>query len=464
MDSVPGTPVRVRIAPSPTGYVHLGTARTALFNLLFARRSGGAFVLRVDDTDLQRNQPEYERAIYEGLAWLGLSWDEGPDIGGAHGPYRQSERLDLYREAAARLLESSAAYRCYCTREELDAERALADRERRPYRYSRRCLSDPPADWRTRDFAVRLRVPEGETVFQDLVRGEMSFDNGLIGDPVIVKSNAYPTYNFASPVDDALMGITHVLRGDEHLSNTPIQLMVLDGLGGPRPTAFAHLPVIVGRDHKKLSKRLHPESRLSWFQEEGFLPEAMVNYLALLGWNPGDEREVFALGELMEVFDIARVQRANAMLDLDRLDWLNGHYIRELDDDELARRLVPFLPGLPWATVRQAAPALKTRLPRLARAPELLAYLEQEPPAPELDPDRREMVAAAAIALERTEWTPGAIETALEHLREEQGWKRGELYTAVRRCVAGQVSPPLHDTLALLEKPEALRRLVACAG
>src|SRR5215471_1559548 len=224
---------RVRMAPSPTGYVHLGSARTALFNLLFARATRGSFVLRVDDTDLERNRQDYEQAIYEGFHWLGLDWDEGPDVGGPLGPYRQSERLDAYREHAARMLQTGAAYRCFCTPEELAAERAAAERERRPYKYSRRC-------------------------FTDLIRGELRFDHANLGDPVLVKSNGWPVYNFASPVDDALMQITHVFRGEEHLSNTPYQLIILDALGYDRPAAYAHLPVIVGRDGKKLSKRLHP--------------------------------------------------------------------------------------------------------------------------------------------------------------------------------------------------------------
>lgn len=450
----------MRIAPSPTGFAHLGTARTALFNFLFARRHGGSFVLRLDDTDLERNRPDYEQAIYDGLHWLGLDWDEGPDRGGPCGPYRQSERLDVYREAAARLIAVGAAYRCYCTREELEAERAEAQRQGRPYRYSRRCLTEPPPDWQMRDFTVRLRVPEGETVFQDLVRGEMRFENALIGDPVIMKSNAYPTYIFASPVDDALMGITHVLRGEEHLPNTPVQLMVLDALGHPRPQAFAHLPVIVGRDHKKLSKRFHPEARLSYFQELGYLPEAMVNYLALLGWNPGTEQEVFSLQELIAEFDIARVQRSSAMFDWEKLDWLNGYYIRSLPDDELARRLRPFLPDLSEETIRRAVPALKERLPRLGKASELLGYLTKPPPTPELDPEQQAMVAAALERLrDLPEWRADTVEAALEGLLAERGWSRSQLYTPIRWSVAGKVAPPLHHALALLPREEALARL-----
>ena len=454
---MPERPVRARMAPSPTGFVHLGSARTALFNLLFARSRRGSFVLRVDDTDLERNRPDYEEAIYDGLHWLGLSWDEGPDVGGPFGPYRQSERLDRYREHAARLIAAGAAYRCYCTPEELRAERAQAERERRPYRYSRRCLVDPPKH--RQEFTVRLQVPEGETSFEDLVRGQLRFDNATIGDPVIVKSNGWPVYNFASPVDDALMEITHVFRGEEHVPNTPVQLMILDALGYARPEAFAHLPVIVGKDGKKLSKRLHPETRLSLYRELGYLPEALVNYLALLGWNPGTEREIFGLDELVAAFDIGRVQRSSAQFDWDKLDWINGQYIRRLSDEELAERLRPFLPDLPEATVKAAAPALKERLPRLEKAAHFLAYLRQPPPAPELRDDQRAMVRAALDRLEKVEWAPATIMSALDEVREEHGWGRGRFFTPIRESVAGRESPPIDHTLALLPKPEALGRM-----
>ena len=456
---MPNRVVRVRIAPSPTGYVHLGSARTFLFNLLFARQRGGSFVLRVDDTDLRRSQPEYEQAIYDGFHWLGLDWDEGPDKGGPVGPYRQSERLDLYRERAAQLLETGAAYRCYCTPEELDAERAEARRLGQPYRYSRRCLTNKPADWQTRDFTVRFKIPEGETVFTDLIRGEMRFGNEVLGDPVIVKADGWPTYNFASPVDDVLMEITHVFRGEEHLSNTPIQLLLVQALGQARVEAYAHLPVIVGKDHKKLSKRLHPEARLTYFRELGYLPEAIVNYLALLGWNPGTEQEVFSLEQLVREFDIARVQKSSALFDWDKLDWLNGQHIRALSDDELACRLRPFLQHLPEATVRAAATALKERLPRLEKAADLLRYLEEEPPPPELDAQQLEMVRTAAERLADVEWTPAAIETALEAAREENGWSRGKFFNPLRATIAGRDTPPIHDTLALLPKEEALARM-----
>jgi glutamyl-tRNA synthetase len=446
------------MAPSPTGYVHLGSARTALFNLLVARGRRGTFVLRIDDTDLERNRDDYEQAIYDGFRWLGLEWDEGPDIGGPFGPYRQSERLDIYRLHAHQLLESGAAYRCFCTPEELAAERQAANAERRTrYKYSRRCLANPPPG-RT-EFVVRFLVPPGETTFADMVRGDLRFQNDEFGDPVIVKSNGWPTYNFASPIDDHTMRITHVIRGEEHVPNTPVQLMLMDAMGLSRPEALVHLPVIVGRDGKKLSKRLHPEVRLGLYEELGYLPEALRNYLALLGWNPGTEQELFTLDELVRAFDIGRVQRANAMFDWDKLSWINGQYIRALSDEELAERLRPFLPGLATATLLAAAPALKERLQTLAAARELLAYLAKEPPAPVLNNGQREMLQAALDRLEQVEWTVPAIEAALEDVREANGWSRGKLFTPIRESVAGRVAPPLGDTLALLPKPEALGRM-----
>jgi nondiscriminating glutamyl-tRNA synthetase len=445
------------MAPSPTGYIHLGSARTALFNLLFARQNGGTFVLRLDDTDVERNRPEYEQVVYEGFHWLGLKWDEGPDIDGPHAPYRQSQRLDLHREQAARLLENGSAYRCFCTPEELEAERQAARQRGEAYRYSRRCVSDPPRG--REEFTVRLLIPEGETGFTDLIRGEVHFANHVLGDPVLMRRDGTPLYNFSSTVDDAMMAISHVIRGEEHLPNTPIQLLLFDALDVPRPQAFAHVPVIVGRDRAKLSKRKHPEARLDLYRDEGYLPEALVNYLALLGWNPGTEQEIFSFDELVREFRLERVQNSPAMYDRAKLDSINGEYIRALSDSELAGRLEPFLPELPPETIRAAAPALKERLPRLDAARELLGYLINPPESPQLDATQREMVQAAAERLAAVDWTPEAIEAALEEVREAHGWGRGKFFTPIRQLVAGRVSPPLHHTLCLLPKEEALARM-----
>src|SRR6266581_4013901 len=455
--------VRVRIAPSPTGFAHLGTASTALYNLLFARRRHGAFTLRIDDTDMERNRPEYEQLIYETLHWLGLDWDEGPDKGGPYEPYRQSERRDLYLEAAARLISEGKAYRCYCTAEELEAERRQAQAEKRAYKYSRRCLNDPPHD-RTA-FAVRFKVPGGEVRFTDMVRGEMRFDGDLIGDFIIIKSDTYPTYQFASPVDDAAMKITHVIRGEEHLSNTPYQLLLVDALGYARPEAYAHMPLILAADGAKLSKRKHPESNLALFREQGYLPEAILNYLALLGWNPGTEQEIFSLDELVRAFTFERVQHAGARFDWEKLNWMNGEYIRALPDDELASRIQPFVPQLDLETIRRAIPALKTRMHKLSQALDYLDYLWKDPQTPAIEGDTAERVRAANDALRDVPWEPEPIEAALEKAVIASGVGKGKFYNPLRDILTGKkVSLPIHYTFALLPKDVALQRLQRAAA
>ena len=455
--------VRVRIAPSPTGFAHLGTASTALYNVLFARANSGTFVLRIDDTDLERNRPEYEAVIYESLRWLELDWDEGPDKGGPYAPYRQSERTDLYKQDAARLIADGNAYRCYCTPEELEAERRQAQTEKRPYKYSRRCLIDPSKD--RPQFTVRFRVPGGEIRFTDMIRGEMTFDAGLLGDFILVKSDGYATYQFASPVDDALMKITHVIRGEEHLSNTPYQLMIVDALGYDRPVAYAHMPLILAKDGAKLSKRKHPESNLIHYREQGYLPEALINYLALLGWNPGTEREIFTFDELAREFSFERVQHGGARFDWEKLNWINGEYIRRLDDEELVRRLQPFLPKLDEGTIRRALPALKTRMTKLADAAELLDYLWTDPSTPTLDPEAVEIVRAAAGALRDVTWEPAPIHEILMSVVEKSGAKPNKIFMPIRLAVTGKkISPPIDYTLALLPKDVALSRLHRAAN
>ena len=457
------SPVRVRIAPSPTGFAHLGTASSALYNLIFARAHSGTFVLRVDDTDVERNRPEYEQVIYEGLHWLGLDWDEGPDKGGPVGPYRQSERLDIYKEHAARLIAGDKAYRCYCTAEELDAERKQAQAEKRPYKYSRRCLNNPPQG--RSEFTVRFKVPGGDVKFTDMIRGDMTFDSGLIGDFIIVKSDTYPTYNYASPVDDATMNITHVIRGEEHLSNTPYQLMVIDALGYARPEAYAHMPLILANDGSKMSKRKHPELNLLLYREQGYLPEALINYLVLLGWNPGTSQEIFSFDELVRIFSFDRVQHGGARFDWDKLNWINGEYIRALGDDELAQRLQAFLPQLDEATIKRATPALKTRITKLSDAVGLLDYLWTDPAPPALDPDAVGRVRAAVEALKEVPWEPAAIHDALMGVVERSGLGPNKTFMPIRQALTGKkISPPIDYTLALLPKDVAMARLARVAG
>src|SRR3989441_3941786 len=452
------TSVRVRIAPSPTGFAHLGTASTALYNVLFARQHQGTFALRIDDTDVERNRPEYEQLIYEALHWLGLDWDEGPDKGGPYAPYRQSERVDLYKQHAVKLLTEGKAYKCYCTPEELEAERRQAQFEKRPYKYSRRCLIDPPKD-RT-EFAVRFKVPGGEVKFKDMIRGEMVFDADLIGDFILMKSDGFPTYQFASPVDDAAMKISHVIRGEEHLSNTPYQLMIIDALAYERPVAYAHMPLILAKDGAKLSKRKHPESNLMLYREQGYLPEALINYLALLGWNPGTPQEIFTFDELVKVFSFDRVQHAGARFDWEKLNWINGEWIRAMDDGELAKRLQPFLPQLTLTTIMRAVPALKTRMTKLAQAVDYLDYLWIDPQPPVLDSGAKPRVPKAIDALSGARWEPEPIEAALEKAVAESGVGKGKFYTPLRDALTGKkVSLPIHYTLALLPNEIAVTRL-----
>jgi glutamyl-tRNA synthetase/nondiscriminating glutamyl-tRNA synthetase len=337
--------MRVRFAPSPTGLLHVGNARTALFNWLFARGHGGTFVLRIEDTDVERSTRESERGILEDLRWLGLDWDEGPDVGGPHGPYRQSERLDLYRSYAQELIDQGHAYHCFCSAEQLDADRRAALESGRPPQYSGRCRDLPPAAAAERLASgqlavVRFRVPQDRTVtFQDLVRGTVQFETEVIGDPVLVRSDGHPAYNFAVVVDDALMDITHVVRGEDHISNTPRQVLLYEALRFEMPV-FAHLALVLGPDHTPLAKR-HGATSVAECRSRGYLPEALVNYLALLGWSPGGGDEVLPAPELARRFALEDVGHSAAVFDIEKLAWVNRHYLRAADPARLADLALP---------------------------------------------------------------------------------------------------------------------------
>lgn len=339
--------MRVRFAPSPTGPFHIGGARSALFNWLLARKSGGKLILRIEDTDRERSTPESEENIKAALRWLGLEWDEGVDVGGPYGPYHQMERLELYQEYTEKLLAEGKAYYCYCTDEELEAERQSLMAEGKMPRYMGKCRSLTPeqvAAYRAegRKPTVRFRVPEGQTIaFHDLVRGDVSFESDGIGDFVIVKSDGIPTYNYAVVIDDALMHITHVVRAEEHLSNTPRQILIYDALGFPRPE-FGHISLILGSDHTKMSKR-HGATSCDQYRQMGYLPEALVNFLALLGWAPGTEQEIFSTEELIQAFSMEHVAKNPAVFDVQKLDWINAQYIRKLSDDEFFAFAAPHL-------------------------------------------------------------------------------------------------------------------------
>jgi glutamyl-tRNA synthetase/nondiscriminating glutamyl-tRNA synthetase len=325
----------MRFAPSPTGHLHVGNARTALFNWLFARQKCGAMVLRIEDTDVERSEARFEDQLIDDLKWLGLDWDEGPDVGGPYAPYRQSDRLDVYREYGERLLDEGKAYLCFCTEDELQQERDRAQAESRQQIYSGKCrMIDPDEAKRRRaggeSAAIRLRIPEHPIRFHDIVHGDVEFSNEVVSDPIILRSNGMPVYNYVVVIDDALMKITHVIRGDDHLSNTPKQVALYEALGWPVPE-FAHLSTILGSDRERLSKR-HGATSIANFRDMGVLPEALVNYLALLGWAPtGGTREIFSLEELVKEFSLERVTPSPAVFDMEKLYWLNRHYIKQCE-------------------------------------------------------------------------------------------------------------------------------------
>lgn len=340
---------RVRFAPSPTGYLHLGNARTALFNYLFAKHENANFILRIEDTDLERSKKEYEEMLIEDLKWMGIHWDEGPDIGGEHGPYRQSERLEIYAKYIDKLLKSGDAYYCYCSEEELEKEREKAIAEGRPYRYSGKCRNLTPeerAQYEANGIkpVVRFKVPDKTVIFEDIIRGHVEIDTKEFGDFVIVRQDGMPVYNFVVVIDDALMGITHVIRGEDHLSNTPKQIVIYEALGFNIPK-FAHLPIILGEDRTKLSKR-HGAVSVRALKDDGFVSEAVFNYLSLLGWHPKEEKEILTKEEIIKQFKIEDVNKSPAIFDRTKLRWMNGVYIREiLDLDDLTKRAVEFFEG-----------------------------------------------------------------------------------------------------------------------
>ena len=339
--------VRVRIAPSPSGNLHIGTARTALFNYLYAKKVGGKFVLRIEDTDLERSNEAYTQNIYDSLKALGLNWDEGPDVGGNYGPYQQSERFDIYPKYAQMLIDKGYAYECFCTQEELDAEKEQSIKERKPHVYSGRCqhlTEEQKAQYRAegRKPSIRFKVPKDrKIVFNDMVKGELDFDSNLIGDFVIMKSNGTPTYNFAVVIDDMEMKISNIIRGEDHISNTPKQILIYEALGAEVPQ-FGHLGMILAPDRSKLSKR-HGATAVSEFVEKGYLTEALLNFVALLGWAPSDGVEIKSLDEIAQDFRINEVSSSNSVFEYDKLNWMNGQYIKKMDLAELTKRVMPYL-------------------------------------------------------------------------------------------------------------------------
>jgi glutamyl-tRNA synthetase len=478
--------MRTRFAPAPSGDLHVGNVRTALFSWALARRHGGTFILRVEDTDRSRVSDEaYARAL-EILQWIGISWDEGPGIGGPHAPYRQSERLPIYAEAAERLRASGAVYPCYCTPAELAERREEAKAAGRPPGYDGRCryLTDEQraafeAEGRTS--VLRFWMPDGSTTWNDLVRGEITIDHANVPDFAITRSDGHPLYLLAAGVDDVIMGLTHIVRGEDLVTATPRQLALYAALGHPqdRWPAFAHLPLIVGDDGKPLSKR-HGEVSLAAYRGAGYLPEALANYLSLLGWSPGGDREFFGEDVLLAEFDVTRVSRNPARFDVRKLQALNGDWIRSLSAEDLAARIAPFfesagLTGIDLAALTAVVPLIQIRMNQLTEAPELLHFyfvdeagfaVEEAAVAKGLGQGAG---AVLRIAHERLgalpEWAAAAIEPTVWGIGEELGLGKKKVATPLRAAVTGRmISPPLFESMELLGRERTLRRIEQAIG
>ncbi len=478
--------IRVRFAPSPTGYLHVGGARTALFNWLFARRHGGVFVLRIEDTDVERSSAPMVEGILDGLRWLGLDWDEGPKIGGPFGPYFQSERIDRYRAMAARLVEQGHAYYCYCTTDELKAKREAAEKGGGAWRYDRTCCALTAAQVAQfkedgRPHAVRFKVPGTGTMrFDDLVHGPSEFDAANLEDFVILRSDGQPTYQLSVVSDDVEMKITHVVRGDDHISNTPKQLLIYQALGADVPT-FAHVPLILGPDKKRLSKR-HGATSVTEYEKQGYFPEAMVNFLALLGWSPGKgDQELFTREELTQAFDLAGISGGNAVFNVEKLDWFNQQHLFRIAPDELMRRLRPLLEeqGLwdpAYAGDRHAwfFAVIELLKPRARKLDDFVAVgrffftdeIEYDQAAVSkhlLAEGVATLLDEVATSLERLEaFDPESIESTVRSIADRHGVKAASLIHAVRVALTGKTaSPGLFEVIALLGRDRTAARLAA---
>jgi nondiscriminating glutamyl-tRNA synthetase len=465
--------MRVRFAPSPTGHLHIGNVRTALFNWLLARGAGGAFILRIEDTDAERSTVESEATIFDDLRWLGLGWDEGPDVGGAVGPYRSSERLDTYQSRARGLLEQGKAYYCFCPPELLDAERKEALANNLLPKYSRRCAGIDSAQAKARvsagePAAVRFRTPDDRDItFHDLVRGEISFHTDVIGDQVLLRSDGYPAYNFAVVVDDGLMGVTHVVRGEDHISNTPRQILIYDALDFD-PPAFGHVAMVLGPDHTKLSKR-HGATSVDEFREKGYLPEALVNYLALLSWSPGQNQEIMPLAEMAKRFRLQDVGHSASIFDEEKLAWVNRHYLKEAETDRLAALAAPYLERAGYvraplkpdalAYIASIASLFNTSVDRLDQVPQRLQQLFEFSPEKALSrlelraeadaPAARLVIEALADELEQSPrlTDKNAFRALAGQVKERTNQKGRALFHPIRLALTAAGDGPELDLL-----------------
>jgi len=477
--------VRVRFAPSPTGELHVGNIRTALFDWAYARHTRGKFVFRIEDTDTERVTDEYIQAALGTLRWLGLDWDEGPEVGGAYGPYLQSQRLDIYAKYAQQFLDTGFAYHCYCSSEELEAVREAQRAANVAPGYNGHCRNltvQQVADFVAlgREPVVRMLMPEGSTTFTDLIRGEVSFDHNFVPDFVLVRNDGSPLYTLAVAVDDVLMQITHVLRGEDLLSSTPRQIRVYQAMGVAPENypLFAHLPFVMGQDNAKLSKR-NGEVSIAWYRDAGYLPEAICNYLALLGWSPGEDREDVTMKELVELFTVERVHSSPARFDMKKLEAINGDKIRALTPEAFLDWSLPFLTragvvtGTPGEIelVKMALPIIQERITTLAEIPPMLKFLFTQDFA--VDPDSVAKISdeqskkVLQVSLDRlsglSEWTHDSIEAVLRRsLIEELGLKPRIAFGAVRIAVTGShISPPLFESMELLGVAKSLERIKA---
>jgi glutamyl-tRNA synthetase len=482
------SPVRVRFAPSPTGYPQVGNIRTAIFDWLFARHTGGSFILRIEDTDLARIVPGSLEAILNGLRWLGLDWDEGPEAGGDYGPYFQSQRLNLYKAAADKLIEQGDAYYCYCSSERLEQMRQEQVAHKQPPGYDRACRNLTREDCARYEAAgikpvVRFKVPDGSrTAFTDTIYGEVSFENSTIDDFVMLKSDGYPTYNFANVVDDHAMKISHVIRGEEFISSTPRHLLMYRALGY-EPPWFIHTPLILGPDRAKLSKR-HGAMSILEYRDQGYLPEAMFNFLVLIGWSLDDKTEIMTRRQLIDGFSPERIGKTGAVFNIEKLDWMNGVYIRGLSLDDFTQRALPFLDkGLPADVkhpldvdyVRRIMPLVQERTKKLTEVPSLTRFFFVD----ELEYDPKLLIAknmtrastlstleVSSLRLSRLSiFDEASLESLLRPLAEELGLKAGQLFSVLRTAVTGEIAtPPLFQTMVVLGRERCLKRIDEAAA
>jgi glutamyl-tRNA synthetase len=475
--------VKVRFAPSPSGDLHVGNIRTALFDWAYARHTGGTFLFRIEDTDRSRVTDEYIAAAIDTLKWLGLTWDEGPEVGGPNGPYLQSQRLDIYADWARKFIDQGDAYFCYCTPDELEARREAQRAANEAPGYDGKCRDLSPQEIKDykeqgREAVVRMRMPAGETTFHDEIRGDVTFDHKFVPDFVLVRGDGSPLYTLAVAVDDVMMGVTHILRGEDLLSSTPRQIRVYQAMGlakGDYPF-FAHLPFVMGQDNTKLSKR-NGEVSIDWYRKAGYLPEAICNYLALLGWAPGDDRENITMKELTELFTIEKVNSSPARFDMKKLDAINGDKIRALTLDEFLAWTLPFMTNAgvisgsdqEIALVRSALPIIQERIVTLGEIPQMLKFLFVKKFQVEEESIPKINDGAAKEVLKRTladlsplqEWSHSEIEAVLrKSLIEEMGLKPRIAFGAVRIAVTGStISPPLFESMELLGKTLCIERI-----